>query len=405
MTGGVSESVVCGTRAVARLDPQPFLDDALRRMLRSPSRILALVVLSALLACAAASGAGAWRFHHKNPQAPVVGLDEYVVMGWVGWDASWYARIAEQGYEYRPGEQSSVAFFPLYPLAIRAVEALGANVYQAGVLVSLLCGPLAVLLFLRWARLLVDDTSALHASLLLALYPFTFFLYGVMYSDALFILLVVGAFLALEKGHLVPAVALGALATAARPVAPAVVVGLLVRRWEWKRARGERWSVVDLLPVLSALGFGLYVLYLERHFGAPFAFVDAQAGWGQSPGWESWLKLPWFKAVFHEGNAEVKLRLVVHALLTGVALVLVIPTFRRLGWGYGAFCAVIVGIPSVATKDFMGMGRYLLSAFPLFVTLALLLRDHSRVRQGLWAVGAVSLVVLSAAFALDHYIS
>ncbi|MFY0579414.1 mannosyltransferase family protein [Cystobacter fuscus] len=374
-------------------------------MLRSSSRTLALVVLAALLACAAASGAGARRFHHKNPQAPVVGLDEYVVMGWVGWDASWYARIAEQGYEYRPGEQSSVAFFPLYPLAIRAVEALGANVYRAGVLVSLLCGPLAVLLFLRWARLLVDDTSALHASLLLALYPFTFFLYGVMYSDALFILLVVGAFLALEKGHLVPAVALGALATAARPVAPAVVVGLLVRRWEWKRARGERWSVVDLLPLLSALGFGLYVLYLERHFGAPFAFVDAQAGWGQSPGWESWLKLPWFKAVFHEGNAEVKLRLVVHALLTGVALALVIPTFRRLGWGHGAFCAVIVGIPSVATKDFMGMGRYLLSAFPLFVTLALLLRDHPRVRQGLWAVGAVSLVVLSAAFALDHYIS
>jgi hypothetical protein len=188
-------------------------------------------------------------------------------------------------------------------------------------------------------------------------------------------------------------------------VAPAVVVGLLVRRWEWKRARGERWSVVDLLPVLSALGFGLYVLYLDRRFGLPFAFVDAQAGWGQSPGWESWLKLPWFKAVFHEGNAEVKLRLCVHALLTGVALALVVPTFRRLGWGYGAFCAVIVGIPTVATKDFMGMGRYLLSAFPLFVTLALLLREHPRVRQGLWAVGAVSLVVLSAAFALDHYIS
>ncbi|OJH41602.1 mannosyltransferase family protein [Cystobacter ferrugineus] len=374
-------------------------------MFRSSSRTLALVVLAALLACAAASGAGAWRFHHKNPQAPVVGLDEYVVMGWVGWDASWYARIAEKGYDYRPGEQSSVAFFPLYPLAIRAVTALGANVYQAGVLVSLLCGPLAVLLFLRWARRLVGDTAALHAALLLALYPFTFFLYGVMYSDALFLLLVVGAFLALEKGHLVLAVALGALATAARPVAPAVVVGLLVRRWEWKRARGERWSVVDLLPVLSALGFGFYVLYLERHFGAPFAFVDAQAGWGQMPGWEAWLKLPWFKAVFHEGNAEVKLRLLVHALLTGVALALVIPTFRRLGWGYGAFCAVIVGIPFVATKDFMGMGRYLLSAFPLFVTLALLLGDHPRVRQGLWALGAVSLVVLSAAFALDHYVS
>ncbi|HYO67593.1 MAG TPA: hypothetical protein VEU33_16075, partial [Archangium sp.] len=94
-----------------------------------------------------------------------------------------------------------------------------------------------------------------------------------------------------------------------------------------------------------------------------------------------------------------------HALLTLGALALVWPTFRKLGWGYGVYCAVLVGIPTVTTKDFMGMGRYLISAFPLFLTLALLLRDHPRVRQGILAVGAVSLVLLSAAFGLDHYIS
>ena len=375
-------------------------------MSRSASRTLALVILAAVLACAVSAGLGAWRFHHKNPEAPVVRLDEYVVMGWVGWDSSWYMRIAEEGYRYSPGEQSSVAFFPLYPLAIRAVEALGPNVYQAGVLVTLLCGPLALLLFLRWTRFRVDETTALQAGLLLALYPFAFFLYGVMYSDALFLLLVVGAFLLLEKGHLVPAVVLGAVATAARPVAPAVVLGLLVRRLEWKRERGERWSVLDFLPVLSALGFLLYMLYLDKQFGAPFAFVEAQAAWGQEPGWRSWLKLSWFKTVFSpESNAETVLRLCVHALLTLVALALVWPTFKRLGWGYGVYCAVLVGIPTVSTKDFMGMGRYLISAFPLFLTLALLLREHPRVRQGILAVGAVSLVFLSAAFALDHYIS
>jgi hypothetical protein len=375
-------------------------------MPRSASRTLALVILAAVLACAVSGGLGAWRFHHKNPQAPVVRLDEYVVMGWVGWDSSWYMRIAEEGYRYTPGEQSSVAYFPLYPLAIRAVEALGPDVYQAGVLVTLLCGPLALLLFLRWTRFRVDEPTALQAGLLLALYPFAFFLYGVMYSDALFLLLVVGAFLLLEKGHLGLAVLLGVVATAARPVAPAVVLGLLVRRLEWRRQRGERWTALDFLPVLSALGFVLYMLYLDKQFGAPFAFVEVQAAWGQEPGWRSWLKLSWFKTVFSpDSNAETVLRLCLHALLTLGALALVWPTFRRLGWGYGVYCAVLVGIPAVSTKDFMGMGRYLLSAFPLFLTLALLLRDYPRVRQGLLAVGAVSLVLLSAAFALDHYVS
>lgn len=375
-------------------------------MSRSPSRTLVLVIVAALLGCAVGASVGAWRFHHKNPQAPVVRPDEYLVMGWVGWDSSWYLHIVERGYEFTPGQQSSVAFFPLYPLAILAVQRLGPNPYQAGVIVTLLCGPLAVWLFWRWARSRVEEPLALQGALLLALYPFTFFLYGVMYSDALFLLLVVSAFLLLEKGHLVPAVLLGALATAARPVAPGVVLGLLVRRLEWKRARGERWTVLDALPVLSALGFGLYMLYLERRFGAPFAFLDAQAGWGQPPGWESWLKVYWFKSVFaHPMNAEVSVRLMIHAALTLGALALLLPTFRRLGWGYGVYCAVIVGIPTVSTKDFMGMGRYLISAFPLFLTFALVLREHPRVRQGLYAVGALSLVFLSWAFGLDHYIS
>lgn len=375
-------------------------------MPRSASRTLALVLLAAVLACAVSAGIGAWRFQHKDPQAPVVRLDEYLVMGWVGWDSSWYMSIVEEGYRFKPGAQSSVAFFPLYPLAIRAVKVLGLNVYQAGVIVTLLCGPLALMLFLRWARSLVDEPTALQASLLLALYPFAFFLYGVMYSDALFLLLVVGAFLLLEKGHLVPAVLLGAVATAARPVAPAVVLGLLVRRLEWKRQRGERWTALDFLPVLSALGFALYILYLDQQFDAPFAFVEAQAAWGQEPGWRSWLKLSWFKTVFSSGsNRETVVRLCVHAALTLGALALVWPTFRRLGWGYAVYCAVLVGIPTVSTKDFMGMGRYLLSAFPLFLTFALLLREHPRVRQGILAVGAVSLVLLTAAFALDHYVS
>jgi Gpi18-like mannosyltransferase len=375
-------------------------------MSRSASRTLALVILAAVLACAVSAGLGAWRFHHKNPQNPVVRLDEYVVMGWVGWDSSWYMRIAEEGYRFTPGEQSSVAFFPVYPLAIRAVELLGPNVYQAGVLVTLLCGPLALMLFLRWARFRVEEPLALQAALLLALYPFTFFLYGVMYSDALFLLLVVGAFLLLEKGHLGPAVLLGVVATAARPVAPAVVLGLLARRLEWKRERGERWTALDFLPVLSALGFVLYMLYLDQRFDAPFAFVEAQAAWGQEQGWRSWLKLSWFKTVFSpDSNRETIVRLCIHAALTLGALALVWPTFKRLGWGYGVYCAVLVGIPTVSTKDFMGMGRYLISAFPLFLTLALLLREHPRVRHGLLAVGAVSLVFLTAAFALDHYIS
>ncbi|WP_224243598.1 mannosyltransferase family protein [Hyalangium gracile] len=377
-------------------------------MNRSAPRTLALVVLVATVVCGAAAALGAWRLHYKTPGAVALGLSDYLSMGWVAWDSGWYKFIAEQGYAYQPGVQSSVAFFPLYPLAIRAFMALGASVYSGGILVSLLCGPLAVVLFTAWARTRVDERTALQAGLLLALYPFSFYLYGVMYSDALFVLLVVSAFFLLEKGYLVPAVILGAISTAARPVAPAVVLGLLARRLEWKYSRGERWNVWDFLPVLSALGFICYVLYLGQTFGEPFAFVETQGspGWDQAPGWRTWFKVQWFHSVFLAGNnADVVVRYVTHAVLTVIAIVLVWPTWRRLGWGYAVFTLAIVGVPAVGTKDFMGMGRYLISAFPLFLTLALLLKERPRVRYAIVGVGAVGLVLLSWAFGRELYIS
>lgn len=377
-------------------------------MSRSAPRTIALVVLAATIACGAAATLGAWRVYSKMPGVPAVGLSDYISMGWVGWDSGWYKRIAEQGYAYTPGTQSSVAFFPLYPLAIRALMALGTSVYGGGILVTLLCGPLTMVLFTAWARTLVDERTALQAGVLMALYPFSFYFYGVMYSDALFAVLVVGAFLLLEKGHLVPAVLLGAIATAARPVAPAVVIGLLARRLEWKRARGERWSLMDLLPLLSGLGFACYLLYLRQKFGDPFAFVETQGspGWEQAPGWHTWLKVHWFEVVFLNGNnADVILRYSAHALLAVVGLLLVRPTVRLVGWGYGLYVLAIVGLPIVGTKDFMGMGRYLLAGFPLFLTLALLLRERPRLRQAILAVSAVALVLLSWAFGRELYIS
>src|SRR5688572_22754264 len=53
------------------------------------------------------------------------------------WDGGWYLSIARAGYWYRPGEQSPVAFFPAYPLAIRAVSQTGLGLSLSGVLLSL----------------------------------------------------------------------------------------------------------------------------------------------------------------------------------------------------------------------------------------------------------------------------
>ena len=324
----------------------------------------------------------------------------------IRWDAGWYGEIAQNGYWLKPGEQSPIAFFPLYPLLIRAVAFLGLNRWIAAVAVSFLAAMTGLYLFARWAKQ-VSPTTWRTAFWLLALYPFAEYLYGVVYSDALFLVLVVGAFFALERDRPLLATVIGALACACRPVAPAVVVGLLARSLEKRWVRGDGFRPTDFLPALAGLGLLAWMLYLQVRFGDPLAFAHVQGvpGWDQPPGWHSWLKLEWFRTMFPKVPLEIGLRLGGHALVTVLALILVIPTFKRLGVGYGVFTLLVIGIPAVSSKDFQGLGRYVIAAFPLFVTMALLLEERPVLRRIVLVIFALLLGALAIALGAGTYVA
>lgn len=336
------------------------------------------------------------------PDAPDVAPLEAMIR----WDAGWYGAIATDGYWYTPGQQSPVAFFPLYPLAIRAVAFIGVNKWLAASLISLLCALAGITLFARWARQ-VSPTNAVAAVALLTLYPFAEYLYGVVYSDAMFLLFAVGAFMSLEKGKPWLAAILGAFATGCRPVAPAIVLGLLARSIELRRKSGLPIRFVDLLPALSGVGMAAYMAYLQFKFGDALAFAHVQAapGWDQPPGWETWLKLPWFRTMFPRVAPLVAIRLGGHALVTMLALIGAGLTFKRLGWGYGVYCALVVGIPAVSSKDFQGLGRYVIAAFPLFLTLAFLLAEKPLLRRAVLVLFGGLLAMLAFALGAGGYVA
>lgn len=323
------------------------------------------------------------------------------------WDASWYTGIARDGYWYRgPAEQSPVAFFPAYPLAIRALAFVGVNRWVAASLVTLLCGLGALLLFRAWVRRVKPEAGE-GPVLVLALYPFAFYLYGVIYADAFFLLFALAAFVALEHERPGLAAVLGIVATLTRPAAPAIVVGLLVRSLELRRQRGGPLRVSDFVPALAGLGLAFYMAYLGTAFDDPLAFAHVQAapGWDNAPGWHTWLKVSWFETMFPRVAPIVAARLGGHALVTLAALALVVPTWRRLGAGYGAYVLVAVGLPAMSSHDFQGLGRYLLAAFPLFLTVALLLQSRPRLKRAYLLASALLLALLSWGFGAGGYVA
>src|SRR5919204_644851 len=149
---------------------------------------------------------------------------------WARWDSVFFVRIAQHGYD-----NASAAFGPLYPGLVAALGHVFFGHYVlAGIVVSLAAALGAFALLHRIAEERLGVEGARRALLYLALFPTALFLQAV-YSESLYLLLVLGAFVLAERGRfaaagltaglvvlarvtglaLVPELALAALVTAA----------------------------------------------------------------------------------------------------------------------------------------------------------------------------------------------
>ncbi len=337
--------------------------------------------------------------------------------GWVRYDAGWYTIIADHGYYYAPGVQSPVAFFPGYPMVVRQVARLTDSVQLAGILVTLVCGALALVAFHRWCRDRLTPAEATTALLCIALYPYAYYLYGAMYGDALFLLCALVAFLAFERDRLLLAGLAGAAATGTRLVGLAVVVGLVVgvleRRAVLAPTAGRRLPQIRLgrlrprdgWVLLSLGGLAAWSLYLWHRFGDPLLFSTVQETWGQQSGLSTWLKRDFFAELARHPARFYSHGLVIQSLFGLLALLSVPTVVRRFGWRYGAYLVVLLLIPAVGSQDFQGLGRYLLGAFPAFAVLGSLLADRAALRRLVLPASALVLLTFTALFANGRYLS
>jgi len=338
--------------------------------------------------------------------------------GWDRWDAYWYRTIVREGYVYYPGVQSSVAFWPSYPIVVRAFSWLFPSIFITGSVVTLASGATMAVCFRRWADLFLKPAGALTALLVLLLFPYGYYQYGAVYADALFIAATIGAFLLLERDKVFWAGVVGIVASAGRPAGVIVAAALLFRLIERRNAaKGERGlaAVFDVrglrrrdLPVLlSFAGVGAWCAYLWLRFGDPllFATVEGSQGWDQAAGPSTWLKFRLFEAIEHHPFTPGTINLVVQGVLVIGALALVPAVKRRFGWAYALYVVGVVGMALVGTKDFMGSGRYLLSAFPVIAVVGDLLGQRRRLRAAVLPAALIALLGLAMLFGRGSYLS
>ena len=304
-------------------------------------------------------------------------LDPVQVTGWhvgpvtVGWhnlftaterqDALWFLRIGTSGYAPHDG---SAAFFPLYPMAIRAVAWLpGVGPLGAALLISNAAFYAALVFLHGLTRMEFSPETARASVLCLAIFPTAFFFLA-PYTEAPFLLLSVAAFWFARRNRWAAAALAGALAAATRSVGILILPALAVEAVLQWRQQG-RPLVPRLVAALNvADGPLLYLLYWKVHFHDTWAPLHAQGNWGRK-----WT-LPWLTLGHAVENANrYGTYWLIDLLVVGIVLVAVLAGIRMLRLSYLTYAALSLLLPMTdpfPPRPLMSMPRFVAVIFPAF---------------------------------------
>ncbi|MGO8947899.1 MAG: mannosyltransferase family protein [Ktedonobacterales bacterium] len=312
---------------------------------------------------------------------------------WTTWDGAHYAAIAEGGYT----QLQQTAFFPLYPLLERMLAPLfGGNPALAGLAIANAACLVAYALLRVLAEREYGRSVARQTLLYLAIFPYSLFL-AAAYTEALFLALSLGVFLALRGHHWKLAGVLAALATLTRPVGILLLVPVVyVYSISWFRSAGEKrfqLKVTDilalLLPIVALAGFDLA---LAAHFRILVPASAAEAsGWGRRLSWP-WEGIIWASSALLHVPIGVRLYVALDIFWTLLFAALALATLwplglfgsqsgsmRRLPLAYGLYAvasALLMLVTPVYNPEehyggaLVSSGRYMLVVFPLFLLLA-----------------------------------
>lgn len=338
---------------------------------------------------------------------------------WSYWDGEHYVALALDGYFQAP-RYVSPAFFPLYPLLIRSLSEFfdGSPSKEAvsfwGPVLSLLFLPFAFYFIYEIARNGWGERVAKGTLLTLAFFPTTFFL-NAAYTESLFLALSAGALWAIRvRRNLLLACIFAGLATATRNVGIFLVVPLL---FEWVKQGGikqprEMWRGLYLALVPS--GLVLYMGYLWLKFGDPLLFYSSQKYWEREatgplatatrawqtavegvdilrdPGLWAHPAVQNFADHLERANSAYNLAFLVFALVVLLAGIRVLPLSLTI---YSLLLVVPPALFGTPEIPLMGIPRYVLVAFPIFIVMGHLATKKLLFAGWLLLSTAVSLIL------------
>ncbi|MFG2650149.1 hypothetical protein [Streptomyces sp. NPDC048436] len=321
------------------------------------------------------------------------------------WDCDWYLKIAGNGYAHTLGTQvdaNNLAFFPLYPLLIRAGGVIAPEPRgSVGLAISVSCAFLAA-----WGIFAVGDRlygrrtgvllAALWGSLPVALVQW------MGYTESLFTALTAWALYAVLTGRWIWAGSLAALAGLTRPtgaaLAAAVSLSALLTLWRARQRAcqeegGHNRVRILVGALLAPLGWLSYVAWVGFRLGRWDGYFAVQKLWRNE--WDGGVgTLRVMYDLLAVQRPQLFLTMVTATLLASVAL-FVLSVGDRQPLPLLVFTGLLLLIVLGSKGVYFPRARFVLPAFPLLLPLAAAL---ARARTHVAVTVMVAAAVTSAAF-------
>lgn len=305
-----------------------------------------------------------------------------LVTAWERFDALWFLRIADSGYRLDDG---SAAFPPGFPSVVRVVSfMLGDRPLGAGLLVANLAFLAALVAMYRLTREVRGESDARVAVATLAWFPTAYFTM-MPYSESLFLLLVLGSFLSVQRGDWVRAGVLGALAATTRVVGIVMAPALAVEAWRAVRERGARAAAGPILAAcIASLGTLGWLGWWWVTEGDPTIPLDAQASWQRT------FMPPWVSVVDGIGKAIEALTFpsggwwMIDALMVIIAIAGIAWITPKLRGSHAVYAWASLLLPLSApflSRPLLSLPRFVLVIFPMYWGLSAL---ATRLRMPTW---------------------
>lgn len=324
----------------------------------------------------------------------------------VRWDATWFAGIAQEGYKSAATGYTDIAFFPFYPLLIRAVSFIFGHPVAVGFVLSNLA--FFCTLVLLW-KLIEEDAAGGETGLvpgdgsravrLLAFGPVSFF-FSLIYSEATFLFLVVVAIYAARRRIWWLAGLAGLAASLTRNAGLFLAAPLIVEFFQLRFRRPWFTRPASLLPalycLLPLLGIVLWSAFLEWRFGDGLLFLKGQGAWGRklTPPWVPFEPSHlWNFPLFHQ-------RWFVGHAIAGIVF-FAIACWARLRPSYLVLAGLML-LLNLSANHLEAIPRLLSVIFPFYLGQAVLFRRWPGGETPVLGVSA-GLLALSVALFVNGY--